>query len=110
MSAERVQRGADWLDEVRPGWWKSIDIDALNIAYPTCCVLGRTFAEDASAHGEGSGFGYVLYHLAPSDDSIDSDMWMVEHGFDVDYDDIDSVDFASLRASWVDLINARKAA
>ena len=36
----RVQRGASFLDETRPGWWRDVDDFALDLASDGACVLG----------------------------------------------------------------------
>lgn len=40
---KRVYLGAEWLDEKRPGWWQSIDLDRLDISDCDRCVLGQVF-------------------------------------------------------------------
>lgn len=40
---DRVQRGVELLDRVRPGWERSIDLGSLDIAICTRCVLGQLF-------------------------------------------------------------------
>lgn len=39
----RVRCGAEWLDSVSPGWWKSIDFNTLNLEMCNACVLGQVF-------------------------------------------------------------------
>lgn len=39
--AERVEAGARWLDENRPGWVDRIDLDTLDLGDPCRCVLGQ---------------------------------------------------------------------
>jgi len=41
---QRVQRGAKWLDEKRPGWAKEIDLEKLNYTMGDRCILGQLYA------------------------------------------------------------------
>lgn len=54
---ERVEQGADLLDEKRPGWWRVIDLDRLDISQPCNCVAGQLGALHegltVSAYGDG---------------------------------------------------------
>lgn len=53
---ERVQRGAEYLDEMDPGWHRRIDADTLELEDGEHCVLGQL-------HGEfrlGLGRSHVL--------------------------------------------------
>ena len=45
---ESVERGAQWLDEVRPGWHKQIDLSQLNLASCQLCVAGQVFADQVT--------------------------------------------------------------
>jgi hypothetical protein len=38
---ERVRRGANYLDEVDPGWDARLDPETLELSDGTCCVLGQ---------------------------------------------------------------------
>lgn len=38
---ERVARGAAYLDERTPGWWKRVDLEALNLGDSCDCILGQ---------------------------------------------------------------------
>ncbi|MFB6273732.1 MAG: hypothetical protein ABEL51_12635 [Salinibacter sp.] len=42
---ERVQRGADYLDDMDPGWHRRIDPDALELENGRRCVLGQLHGE-----------------------------------------------------------------
>jgi hypothetical protein len=41
VTTERVKRGAAFLDGRRPGWWRGIDLAALDIASRCGCVIGQ---------------------------------------------------------------------
>lgn len=38
---ERVARGAEWLDEVKPGWAKLTDLGTLDLRSSSNCVMGQ---------------------------------------------------------------------
>ena len=38
---ERAARGADYLDEVDPGWYRRVDAGTMELAHAACCVLGQ---------------------------------------------------------------------
>lgn len=38
---ERAGRGARYLDEVDPGWYERVDVQAMELAHASCCVLGQ---------------------------------------------------------------------
>jgi len=42
----RVGAGAALLDEFRPGWFREIDLDRLNIDSPGDCPLGQLYGEE----------------------------------------------------------------
>lgn len=54
---ERVQNGANLLDQKVPGWDGRINEYALNIAHVRCCVLGQLFSD--------YGLGLFKLHLEP---------------------------------------------
>lgn len=41
MLAERVTRGAQLLDEIRPGWYEEINLDKLNMESTCNCIVGQ---------------------------------------------------------------------
>lgn len=42
---ERVAAGAAWLDKHRPGWADAINLDQLDLADCTVCVLGQVYGD-----------------------------------------------------------------
>lgn len=38
---EEVTRGAEFMDNLRPGWYREIDRDALDIGSGRCCIGGQ---------------------------------------------------------------------
>ena len=96
--AERVARGAAFLDEREPGWDARIDLDTLSLDSPCCCVLGQL-------HG-GYGAGLRATGLG-DDDGRDIELgffWTDEHlvGFSLDDEPGD------LTAEWKRVITARR--
>jgi hypothetical protein len=45
-AAERVERGAGWLDTARPGWWTTFDLDRFSLADGCACVVGQLAGHD----------------------------------------------------------------
>ena len=42
---ERVEAGAAFLNVVRLGWWKEINIKRLNLSLPNVCMLGELYGD-----------------------------------------------------------------
>lgn len=51
--AERVQRGIDWLNANRPGWFHEIDLDNLQMSDCHQCVLGQLYGHFGNWPGYG---------------------------------------------------------
>lgn len=49
MFEKQVARGSAWLDRMKPGWYKNIDINELNLGYSDRCTLGLALGPEASA-------------------------------------------------------------
>jgi hypothetical protein len=97
--ADRVAKGAAYLDEREPGWWKRIDLDKLDLRKPCRCILGQL-----------------------DTDRQEHDFWSLiaaRFGLDVFEDDDQRLGFnavghserafANLTAAWRALIEARRA-
>lgn len=39
--AAAVEAGSRWLDETRPGWYNSINLDTLDINFRSVCICGQ---------------------------------------------------------------------
>lgn len=73
----RVQAGVAWLDSNIPDWRGHIDVASLNLAWPTSCVLGQLFAEEAHDAEYEDGYDYAYdKHFAGDEDVVD-------YGFDI---------------------------
>lgn len=68
---EYVARGAELLDEKRPGWFEGISLRALAIESMSNCVLGQVYG----------GYFFGLVHLFGETSGSDEDRW--SHGFTV---------------------------
>ena len=64
-SCRHVADGAQWLDNVKPGWERKIDTSLLDIEDPIQCVCGQ-----ALTHGWSDD---LLYGKEA--------WWLIEHGF-----------------------------
>jgi hypothetical protein len=102
--SERVQAGATWLDQHRPGWVADIDLDRLLLSSPCRCVLGQLYGSYYTApvdYWQTSEYGFAA--LAEDADLPDDDAGLdaYEAGRDSEY--------AELDAAWRELIAARRA-
>lgn len=61
--AERVARGAAWLDENYPTWWERIDLATLNIASCSDCVLGQVYTRVIPAEERPGIVAQVLRNM-----------------------------------------------
>ena len=116
MSAitERVERGAALLDERRPGWWRDIDMDTLDIRSPCHCILGQMgslLRDDGSLSRFGTGLDMVKLQVFQSADyGFD---WSGAGGADATWDEIHRLmdaEHAALTVAWRALIESRRAA
>ncbi len=88
---ERVERGAAFLDEHEPRWWKRIDEERLRLRSDCNCVLGQLY---------GSYGDFVMEtELGFS--------WSEEHGFDRSSGG-DVLDYCTLDTLWLEAIAQRK--
>lgn len=72
--AERVARGVELLDRVRPGWAKEVDLDRLDVGRCDRCVLGQVFGS------YGTGLVIAFPNLTAGES--------VAHGFFDTYPDV----------------------
>ena len=64
---ERVQAGAEYLDEIRPGWEEEVNTDHLQLNNCLDCVLGQLFGDFDEAlaelditEGDAKSMGFLL--------------------------------------------------
>lgn len=92
---ERVDRGAALLDEKRPGWWRHIDLDRLDIASACDCVVGQL--------GDGFYLGFVVDELdlhGTDDEAL--------YGLTRESPGLGGKEYGILTAAWRDLICKRR--
>lgn len=121
--AERVAKGAAFLDQHDPEWWRAdvgraIELDTLNLRSMGCCVLGQRCpvgvlakymgidqdAEDelsAESHQAYRAYGTYLSGRA----GIALIDWTVAHAFNADM-----TEFPQLTAEWTRVITERRSA
>ena len=95
--AERVARGAAYLDEREPGWWQRIDLDALDLAVPCKCVLGQL---DGGRHGKN--WAKIVKAFGLRFGSTEGERFAIALGFDRHRET-----GAELTDAWRALISAR---
>ena len=112
-TAERVSRGAEYLDEHDPGWWRAdvpnaIDLGVLDLGDGDACVLGQRCPLESSAE---SGYTLQVRRLTGGT-AVHSDVlevWAAEMGFTVSpY--ASAAHYYRLTVAWRTLIKARRAA
>ena len=95
----RVARGAAWLDEHRPDWWRTdINLEILNLRNGDNCIIGQVFKEPyhhGAVFGKPRGFNVNLEHTD----------FNVDHGFFAYGNNLE--DYSILQECWVDLICGR---
>lgn len=67
-----VERGAAWLDDVRPGWYLEIDVADLDLQNSRRCVLGQLAVQIAEENGVSlddhvTGYDAIVYGAAYTD-------------------------------------------
>lgn len=101
----RVERGADYLDEVDPAWYRRVDPDTLELASGSSCVLGQL-------HGDFR-MGLSRSHLIDLSSAPRASLSPVSYGFQcvsgVDEADQDR-DYAFLNQAWQEAVRKRQAA
>ena len=61
---QRVQAGAEWLDEEWPGWETMVDQSTLRLSDICNCVLGQLYERPAKHLSPGgNGYGYAVNHF-----------------------------------------------
>lgn len=100
LMTERIERGAALLDERRPGWEAEIDLDRLNLASSTDCVLGQLWG---SREWVGYTRGLKVLRLGDYNYTPNAKL----HGFTLGLDS-NAVDYRRLTYLWHDLIVSRR--
>lgn len=107
---KRVQRGAAWLDQNKPGWEHLINFEHLEMGSVCDCVLGQVFEREANIFkarslvtNKPSGYVYVQAQK----DEIRFQEY--EYGFEAhpNYDGSMSDQYDDLRAEWIRVVKGR---
>jgi hypothetical protein len=102
---ERVERGATYLDEVDPGWYRRVDSDTLELGDGQHCVLGQL-------HGEFR-LGLGRSHLITMSSAPRASLSPANYGFkcvDGVSDEWQARDYALLNAAWKEAVRTRQEA
>lgn len=90
--AARVAAGAAWLDENRPGWEGSIDLETLDMQNSCRCILGQLDGD----------FYDALARMCFSEKVRGA--WSVAHGFEPGWDD----PWSALDEAWISLVKVKE--
>jgi hypothetical protein len=98
--ADRVAKGALFLDEREPNWWRVIDLDALDMEEGCDCVLGQLHPRnpDEKLHYLGALRQFELPRGPDSDEDAALGFFTEDHR-----------EWPLLTEAWRDLIEARRA-
>lgn len=116
-AASRVTAGAAYLDTVRPGWHDDVNLDHLDVATATDCVLGQLYGNYPNAPlfdgitrpnllpVRGRGSWMVFDHDALNTYRRQLDERAVPYGFAAE---AVSAEYPALNAAWRSEILARR--
>jgi hypothetical protein len=110
--SERVARGATWLDEKLPDWWKTLDVDPgmFDMSVGCTCVIGQLYptVEDFDEDDTDES----AFNIAVETAWLDLDWTIaVSHGFYAGQPFANwEAEYAALTAEWVRVITERRAA
>lgn len=99
---DRVQRGAAWLDEKRPGWLEEISLEQLDVSSISECILGQLGAGSMRA-----ALGMCELQCLCSDCWSEGPM----RGFDVipgQQGTGEDIEYAQLTEAWKLVVSARR--
>jgi hypothetical protein len=100
--AERVNAGAVWLDEHRPGWHNRTNLGRLNLADDCDCVLGQDI-------GDFDYSGLPLEQAAALGFFAQRHLWIWDPSYEKCGSGEYAAEYAQLTQAWRDLIAARRA-
>lgn len=88
--SDEIQRGIDWLNKHGPDDWRErIDIDTLDLGAFNCCPLGQIYS-----------------HFHKGVDALRlANAGIVEHGFNLLYDEIIAYGYGPFTNEWKEALN-----
>lgn len=109
MAHEAVARGAAWLDERCPDWFKEIKIEELDLGNGYHCILGQTAACLVGPPSDDEDCGYV--RVTKNRGVSTNGRWVTAHGFQVpwamlDYEE-ETIAYEMLGIAWKTRISER---
>lgn len=109
-AAERVARGAAWLDANVPGWETRIDLYEFDISSACKCVFGQVFTNEARSSRHYDGYMFAMYWVEKVDaelkamrDERNGRVWPAHMGFDHDH----QVHYDYLQDAWRNELSLR---
>jgi len=72
----KARRGAQYLDEAKPDWWRKINKDLLDMANFYSCLLGQLYG-DYSIGREKLGIGHLRIHRLGFYTSLFNYFWLL---------------------------------
>ncbi len=80
VTTQRVKLGVSWLDKNAPDWRSKVDVDKLDIRYPTQCILGQVFKGPIGSgywpNGmDGFDYAWSVYDMRDA---------VIDYGFDAE--------------------------
>jgi len=109
---QRVQKGINILDQVKPDWLDKIDLATLSISSLRSCILGQVFHDDEVYSGYGAGKRAIRAALNKVSPVLADNFSAQEYGFDGHYvghaNGEDLLPLEGLQEEWVEQITARR--
>lgn len=108
--------GAVLLDHEKPGWWKEVDVNTLDLGNPAYCVLGQLYGDTTYGYPDYDGYEVGIAELFGdvyvNDTEFDSTHPVVPNGFDLAIVASNSLTshYAALTEAWKFQILSRAAA
>ena len=99
-----VANGAALLDETHPDWWRTLDLDRLNMSNTRDCVLGQTLGQlDEPIEESESLYDEFIYG---------NDIFDFDYGFNSTPWSLGSpyISYQELRMEWTRVVLERRAA
>lgn len=115
--AKEIQKGIEFLNEVKPGWRDEIDPAVLDLADTTTCVCGQVFADHYTGGLEALA-DYLNVEEANDDQASehgfcvaaeDASTWMEATG-EEDEENANNFLFSALTEEWINVLKMEREA